>query len=103
MRDFSLFDQAIRYAIAHPAEFDMDQWVKETPCGTTHCIGGHMAVLSGREVTSRFTPASNAVYVDGTFIGTWATEQIGGFVEGHPMESTPWYLGNLEEVVAWRE
>lgn len=33
-------ERVIAAFMAHPEQFDMDDWSKETICGTTRCIGG---------------------------------------------------------------
>lgn len=40
-------DAAISYAAAHPAEFYMQAWFKQTDCGTTACLAGTIAVQDG--------------------------------------------------------
>lgn len=38
---------------AHPETHDQDQWGRRTECGTTHCIAGWAAVLSGANLDWR--------------------------------------------------
>lgn len=40
---------------AHPDEFNMSAWGSRTMCGTTYCIGGHMALANGERL-EEFTP-----------------------------------------------
>lgn len=57
---FEPLDAAITYAAAHPDEFAMQSWFRQTDCGTTACLAGTLALQAG------WTPAN------------WTTERATG-------------------------
>jgi hypothetical protein len=40
--------------LAEPSRFDMSTFVDRGVCGTTYCIGGWAATLSGKEVSNKY-------------------------------------------------
>lgn len=47
MDNYKLGRRVLDAVDADPDQFDMGDWVIETSCGTSFCLGGHTLILSG--------------------------------------------------------
>lgn len=47
MANKELLLKTLQYIKDHPEEHDQNRWFKRTPCGTTACVAGTAAILSG--------------------------------------------------------
>lgn len=45
-----LLRKALEFAEAHPEEIELGSWAKKTACGTTACIAGTIAILTGHQL-----------------------------------------------------
>jgi hypothetical protein len=46
----------LKQITTHPDTFRMNEWIAETPCGTTACIAGHVLLLSGYTYNRHLLP-----------------------------------------------
>ena len=44
-----LLRKALEYITEHPEEHDQSSWARRTPCGTTLCLAGTVAKLTGHD------------------------------------------------------
>jgi hypothetical protein len=42
-----LLQKALDHIEAHPEEWDQESWGRQTACGTTACLAGHIALMDG--------------------------------------------------------
>ncbi len=75
-----------------PEGFDMGNWSQRTECGTTHCIGGLVMLLSGLPpLTNVFRTAADLLGIDNEearslfFAEIWPTCFISGYSGGEPV------------------
>lgn len=45
--NLDLLRRVLKKIDEHPETYDQDVYARRTLCGTSHCIGGHAAVMSG--------------------------------------------------------
>ncbi|WP_055566013.1 hypothetical protein [Streptomyces atriruber] len=57
---------------SHPETHDQEQWGKRTGCGTTHCIAGWAAVLTGAALA--WTDAADLDDINGDEVVTYADD-----------------------------
>lgn len=98
--NFERLDAAITYAAAHPAEFDMWDWFKETSCGTVACLAGTALIQAGYE--PRFSASGRiklTTVVRTYFDGTYEAEAAAVWREGvaYPVAETAAELLGLTE------
>ena len=61
--------KVLDFVTEHPKQFDMDDWGRETDCGTVGCLAGHTMLQAGYEIC-------DFVYLrpDGSRVGDHARE-----------------------------
>lgn len=75
-----LLQKALDHVEAHPEEWDQESWGRQTPCGTTACLAGHIALMDGWTPVLR-TPFGDWIYVEKNGVrqtaGDAAAESLG--------------------------
>jgi hypothetical protein len=95
-----LLRKVLEYADAHPEEVDLEAWASRTPCGTTACIAGITAILTGHEIDWSGASADEEFYdasytTNRRFISSVAIEELG--LNGY-QEDMLFYCNTLDEV-----
>lgn len=75
--DIPFFQKVMDHVAVHPEEFDMSVWVRRDHCGTTACLAGTVALLSGAELNFRLLGNEAARLTSGECVDDYAQRVLG--------------------------